>query len=77
MDFRTFIVVLACLNFIFPSFVSASSKPKIDTCLKTVSKQETELEKMYTKRWALSEALMEIDQEIFRLQQEILKEVNK
>ncbi|WP_043933819.1 hypothetical protein [Bacillus sp. EB01] len=73
MNYRIFIFMMACLFFIFPTSGSASLNPVKDTSLETLSKQETELEKMYTKRRALSEALLEVDQEIFRFQQEILK----
>jgi shikimate kinase len=75
MLFKQLVIIFVCFN-LFAISVNATSKIEKRTQGLTEITKEAELDRLYTKRRALYEAYLEIDQEIFKLQKEILEGIN-
>jgi hypothetical protein len=75
MFFKQIVIIFVCFN-LFVINVNATSNIENRTQGITEITKEAELDRLYTKRRALYEAYLEIDQEIFKLHKEILEGIN-
>jgi molecular chaperone GrpE (heat shock protein) len=78
LNLKWLLLTIVCFNFLTPT-INASSVTNSNFTDNKLNENQNESEKLkkldelYTKRKALSEAYLEIDQEIFRIQKEILE----